>query len=332
MKAIAFDRQHAPAPPGLTPDSRQLGSVLVRMVHADARSRRLVPGKEVGADRPLLCCFVRSGEVSVSPTSQPHIHHTARVGEGLVIDRGDDVVMTTSDGAVLLTAIVPLSTVTSFGAQLQRGQHLFSRESEILPAIVDFFTSLVSRPPVSGAVAAYAVAQLAEEMIGALFLESAGADRSEIRAEEPLFRRAVALIAARRGDSGLTPSSLASDLSVSRRHLERAFAAHGVTPASEIRRLRIEHALRLLSDPTFDVLPIPEVAAFAGFSTVDDLRRAFRLTGLPSPMQVRRQHASAAGPSVFDRSGDRGLSDRIRGSRDPEPDIGAQGRPFEQTA
>lgn len=81
-------------------------------------------------------------------------------------------------------------------------------------------------------------------------------------------------------------TDVSSHSGLSRRALERKFeSAFGRSPASEIRRIRIEQAKNLLA--TTD-LPIPEVAEQSGFGSPEYLafifRRAFGLT----PLKYRR--------------------------------------------
>ena len=74
---------------------------------------------------------------------------------------------------------------------------------------------------------------------------------------------------------------------VSRRSLDRRFQqVIGRTPAEEIRRVHLERAKQLLADTD---MPIPKVAAAAGFQSREYLARAFKVeTGL-SPRQYRNR-------------------------------------------
>jgi LacI family transcriptional regulator len=73
---------------------------------------------------------------------------------------------------------------------------------------------------------------------------------------------------------------------VARRTLEVAFRSLlGRTPAAEIRRVRLEHARRLVAHGD---LPIGEVAQRCGFGHVESLTRAFRRAYRQTPAAYRR--------------------------------------------
>jgi LacI family transcriptional regulator len=82
-------------------------------------------------------------------------------------------------------------------------------------------------------------------------------------------------------------NEVAREAGVSRRVLERRFADQlGRTPAEEIRRLHFERAKELLAGTD---LPIPDVAAAAGFGSPEYLAYLFRENMQVTPLQYRKQ-------------------------------------------
>lgn len=96
--------------------------------------------------------------------------------------------------------------------------------------------------------------------------------------------RAIAFIRIHAGHP-IQVSDLLREVSISRRSLDRRFLeVLGRTPAEEIRRVHLERAKHLLADTD---VPVPKVAAAAGFRSREYLARAFKQeTGL-SPRQYR---------------------------------------------
>ncbi len=80
---------------------------------------------------------------------------------------------------------------------------------------------------------------------------------------------------------------VARQVNVSRRTLEKKFACHlGHTVAAEIRRVRIDHAKRLLAG---SALTITQIARATGFVTSNQLARVFRREVEMSPREYRVQ-------------------------------------------
>jgi transcriptional regulator GlxA family with amidase domain len=107
-----------------------------------------------------------------------------------------------------------------------------------------------------------------------------------------VYRDAMSTILAQRSDPNLTPRGIADQLKVSLRQLQRAFRSREMTPERAIRRSRVEHALDLLTDRTYDGLSIAEIGQYSGFSGGSSLARAMAQEGRPSPSVVRRSLAA----------------------------------------
>lgn len=138
----------------------------------------------------------------------------------------------------------------------------------------------------STSISRYAIERLLAEMVFGALLEVYAGDLPE-RGQAPLAERARSTMLLHREDPQFTIAELASELHVSLRHLQRAFAKLGTTPGDALRRLRVELAESLLRNADYEVLTIEEIAAHSGFTSGLQLRRALRAEGLPSPTRIR---------------------------------------------
>jgi LacI family transcriptional regulator len=78
------------------------------------------------------------------------------------------------------------------------------------------------------------------------------------------------------------------DVPISRRALEKGFRkCLGRSPAQEIRRVRVEHAVQLLCDTSWSM---PRVASACGFERPELLTRAFRRELKTTPSAFRKEH------------------------------------------
>lgn len=104
---------------------------------------------------------------------------------------------------------------------------------------------------------------------------------------DEMIRDAMRIIHTR-AQEGIRVSDVVRELAVARRALEQRFARLvGRTPASEIRRVRIEAAKRLLVDSDRSIAYISRVT---GFGHQDLFSRVFRRNVGVTPSQFRSQH------------------------------------------
>lgn len=277
--------------------SVQLDGLLVhRFALAAGKTRKTA---SVQNDPNLLCVLVRAGAVGVSFTHEPATQWKIDARRGFFLRSSEDYLLNWTDDTEVILVVARERLVTDFGASVDGDRHpLFAESSGLVGPTTGFFAELLGSEVLPGRVAAYALSRLAEEMLGSLFLErsSVGADR--VPESPSLYRRALALMAARRAEASWTTAVLAIELAVSPRHLQRAFQAQGTSPSAELRRLRVELAVQLLTQPRYRMLSIADVARYAGFTTIDDLRRAFRIERMPAPSRVRANAAPAETKSV----------------------------------
>jgi AraC family transcriptional regulator, positive regulator of tynA and feaB len=88
-------------------------------------------------------------------------------------------------------------------------------------------------------------------------------------------------------EPSLDPSSIASELGISVRHLHRLFARQGDSPADWIRQRRLENSRSDLADVRFRDRTITEIAFLWGFSDSAHFSRSFRKQFGISPRAFR---------------------------------------------
>lgn len=88
-------------------------------------------------------------------------------------------------------------------------------------------------------------------------------------------------------DPALTPPAIAREFHMSTRTLHRLFALHGLTVAAWIKDRRLEGARRALVASGSSVLPVHQIAARYGFSTVALFSRSFATRYGQSPSTYR---------------------------------------------
>ncbi|MCC6492913.1 MAG: DNA-binding transcriptional regulator [Pirellulales bacterium] len=83
-------------------------------------------------------------------------------------------------------------------------------------------------------------------------------------------------------------SDILVEVPISRRALEKGFRkCLGRSPAQEIRRVRVDHAVQLLCDTSW---AMPRIAMACGFERPELLTRAFRRELKTTPSEFRKQH------------------------------------------
>lgn len=210
-----------------------------------------------------------------------------RLGDGWAFfTRGTRLGMQGSEDCRLTTVSVPLEVFPGeFGTQLS-GVQIVKADSGLL-APVRAFISQVRATDVAEltGVGRYYLERLLQEMVLALSID---VDRvGGVPRAPDVFTRALAIIAAQCGDPELSSRSIARDVNLSLRQLERVFRDRSTTIGGEVRRARVEHAVALLRNREYDALSVDQVAGYSGFSNGSSLARAMRAAGYPSPSSLR---------------------------------------------
>lgn len=108
---------------------------------------------------------------------------------------------------------------------------------------------------------------------------------------DPVVRTAIEQMSARLIDP-LSVPDLAAAVGVSRRTLELRFKqVLDSSPATELRRLRVEHACRLLRETD---RPVAEIAMSCGFTAIELLQRAMQKWVGTTPKAYRQAHRDRA--------------------------------------
>lgn len=137
----------------------------------------------------------------------------------------------------------------------------------------------------------YAIERLLAEMTFGALLEQESVEQSA--RPSSLVERARSVMLLHREDPYFSTPQVASELHISARQLQRAFARAGTTPGDMLRRMRVELAESILQNPLYSGLTVEEVARYAGFTSALQLRRALQAEGSPSPTDLRRANSGS---------------------------------------
>lgn len=232
----------------------------------------------------LICVFIEDGNAVLHAGARTSV--TAGAGSCWTCGGPDQLTIDWSQDSKAVIAIVPHQVVRDFGLAPATGLILMPAASTLLEPTRGFLNSMSASRDKISSVAAYFMEKLVHEMIGGLFLEASAAEAGGTK-RPTLYHQAMALITASAGDQALTPESLARDLNVSLRHLQRDFQKRNESVADRIRQTRVDLAVRLLTDPAMAVLSLEEVAAHSGFTSLGHLRRTLHSVGAGTPRDIR---------------------------------------------
>ncbi|GAA0504937.1 transcriptional regulator [Paractinoplanes deccanensis] len=170
------------------------------------------------------------------------------------------------------------------GDRVVRG-HAGSAPTRLLTAYADL---LHDAGPELDATGARAARNALIELTTAVLRDSI--DLTAVHTVPALVAAARRLADRRLTDAALGPATLASELHVSARTLQRAFAATGEPLMAYIRRRRLEQARRDLTDPA-RAMTVAEIAARWRFSDGGHLSRAFKKQYGHTPSDYARDSA-----------------------------------------
>lgn len=234
-----------------------------------ARSRRQV---EQSGEEYLLVNFVVDG---VNWTDQKGRRAQTDTGCVAFFDSGRPIVSVTTDNALSVIVRAPMAQVLEHSGLTRDELPLATAmpSTGALGVVTGFFRGLAELPPAESARAATVLGTQCVEMLASAVLLATG-ENSPAPPDSVFTRRQVlAYLRKRFTDPDLSMDEVAHACLVSRRTLYRVCAGFG-GPAALVRRMRIEHARRLLrTDPT---RPLSAVAFSSGFGTERHFYRAFR--------------------------------------------------------
>jgi len=125
------------------------------------------------------------------------------------------------------------------------------------------------------------------DQIAALLALAAGRDAQAVRWGEKLLDRIRRSIRNRCHEAGLSPGAIADAHGISKRYLHYLFAHAHSTFGDELMKMRLEAAVRLLSDTRFAEVKVSDIAARCGFLEPSHFARRFRRAYGVGPTQFR---------------------------------------------
>lgn len=210
----------------------------------------------------------------------------AERGEVWAFSRSASFDLAVEADAQLVLVTMPVQVLQEFGIEEEPSLWVMDPDSTMVSPALGFLREIAVQEQEVPSVAAYFMEKLVHEMVGGMMLENRGA-RFAAPSRKGFFDQAMDYIAATAGDGSLTPATLAEELSLSLRQLQREFKRNNTSIATVILQHRIELAVRLLKDPKLDILPLEEIAQHSGFSSPVQLRRALRDAKAGSPSEIR---------------------------------------------
>lgn len=260
------------------------GETAIYAMHLSQGEIKILGSKTPEASLSVI--FIVDGEMALIDASTKMAESAGR-GEAWTFNRESNFEISILSDAQLVAVTLPEQVLQEFGINEDRTLRALDRNSTLLSPVLGYLREVAVQDLEVPSVAAYFMERLVHEMIGGIMLESRGAKFGGTL-RKGFFEQAMSYIAATAGDVSLTPTSLAAELSLSLRQLQREFKRNNTSIAAVILQHRIDTAVRLLKDQKMNVLPIEQIARHAGFASVIQLRRAFRDAQVGSPSEIRK--------------------------------------------
>ena len=148
--------------------------------------------------------------------------------------------------------------------------------------------------------AACRLGAIGADLLATGFLEKIGHMPGQRLGNAAAMARAKAFVRGNLADSELSPQMVAASGNMSLRRMQELFAEERLTIADYIWEQRLLHAKKRLESRAFDRLPIADVGASAGFTSLPHFSRRFRSRFGYGPGECRRRAARGAkGTVVF---------------------------------
>ncbi|WP_059006163.1 helix-turn-helix domain-containing protein [Streptomyces specialis] len=228
----------------------------------------------------------RNSVSALAPAGGLYVHDPARVEKSAFHAPGG------SGPYQSLCVVLPKSALALPPARVERlfGQRVAVDEG--FGALLErFLTGLTADTASFGPADGPRLGTVTVDLVAALFgnlLAAEAAVTPESRART-LILRARAFIQEHLADPALSPRTVADAHHISVSYLHKLFQPEGTTVAALIRRQRLEHIRRALSDATLRGTPIHAIAARWGFPNAADFSRAFRSAYGMTPRDFRQQ-------------------------------------------
>ncbi|AIY03630.1 hypothetical protein ART_4031 [Arthrobacter sp. PAMC 25486] len=259
------------------------GETAVFAMHLSKGETRIAGLNELADSFSLV--FIVDGELDlVSGSSDRPVR--AERGDIWTFSRASCFDLAVTAEAQLVAVTLPVQVLQEFGIDEVHNLTALDPNSTLLSPALGFLREIAVQDVEVPSVAAYFMEKLVHEMVGGIMLENRGA-RFTSSSRKGFFDQAMDYIAATAGDSSLTPATLADELSLSLRQLQREFKRNDTSIAAVILQRRIDLAVRLLKDPKLEVLPLENIAEHSGFTSTVHLRRALREAQAGNPTEIR---------------------------------------------
>lgn len=245
------------------------------------------PRERPSARQRCLYILVNRGRVEIRGMKDSVVASGGEVG---IVPPGEGEISMQADSAAefiyfsfVMNEIRPL--------ELENDSLRVVRDSALFRASYSYLTGAVQSPEYGLVGSSRILRELTREVARALVLESS----MPLPTSDPVVLVKQVIERGYRSPS-FTALSIAAELGVSRRSLERACAEQGIRMAEEIHKRRASHALQLLLEQP--LLSLKDVSAASGFHSSEAMRRAFRSRYQSSPTVLRATAASAASDDV----------------------------------
>jgi AraC-like DNA-binding protein len=265
------------------------GTALITMTHSALR----VVGAETPASRELVhIAFVLRGTVTITPKAGDAV----ALGPGASCAVGDwsafDLECT--DSVRGFHIVLQSSRLADRGVHVRPSRFTVDSGRSLRAPLRGFALSVADASWSASTVGELVAERTIEDLVVGMFLEADGhsMDGEDLRAG--LRARALVEIAANHRDPRLTPAVVAARLSVSLRHLQRAFEHAEQSVAHAIASRRAESAALLLVSPMASGHTMQQIAQHCGFSSAFELRAAFRDHYAMLPSEFRTDASTPA--------------------------------------
>jgi AraC family transcriptional activator of tynA and feaB len=260
-------------------EQADLGPATVNFLQADRQRVRRTRAKIAGTHYPVFHLMqLRSGRVVVRQLGR---EAPLRPGECMLINGTEPYEIACPEATSALVMALPEAWLKRWVQHPERFPVRVFSGSSWSAALNAALDSLEIASTDSLALPPNAVA----EQIASLLALAAGREALDHR--PVLLQRLMSTLRDCFHESDLSATAVASAHHVSIRTLHYAFAHAGTTFTEELLRLRLEHAVQVLSNPKLAHLPVTEAAARCGFADPGHFSRRFRQRYGKSPRQFR---------------------------------------------
>jgi AraC-like DNA-binding protein len=238
-------------------------------------------------------CHVLEGELSLQFNGCGPSTHRYR-GQAWYWQASASFAATVIERVVLSVALVARNILDDAGVDISPPYGPVHTPTILTLAAARFIEGVIDAESDPDPLTAYSIEKLMHKLASAMLPSSQGLPAHAAPPITDMFSRAMTLMTAQRANPSVTPTTIAADLHVSLRQLQREFSRRNSTVAGTLRELRTDLAVNLLRNPKYDVLTIDQIASYAGFSGAQQMRRTLAAAGYPAPFDLRNFRPTAS--------------------------------------